>query len=98
MGLQMTSLKRQQASSRCEFGWCNGEYPWLMQVASSLIVKHESERADPSSRVKNQDTLLQDIAELQRWYYTNLTIKDPTQIVNLKSWINRVNDCLQLRV
>ncbi|WP_196786517.1 glycoside hydrolase family 108 protein [Burkholderia territorii] len=47
--------------------------------------------------IKNQDLLLQDIAEIRRQYYTNLTINDPTQIDNLKGWLNRVNDCLQTR-
>ncbi|SEK11205.1 glycoside hydrolase family 108 protein [Paraburkholderia diazotrophica] len=48
--------------------------------------------------IPDQEALLQDIASIRRRYYTNLTIKDPGQIGNLKGWLNRVNDCLQVQV
>ncbi|WP_202967908.1 glycoside hydrolase family 108 protein [Burkholderia pyrrocinia] len=44
------------------------------------------------NNVNDQDTLLQDIAEIRRQYYTNLTVNDSTQLENLKGWLNRVND------
>ena len=46
--------------------------------------------------VTDQDKLLQDIAAIRRAYYTQLTIDDPKQLVFLKGWLNRVDDCLQV--
>ncbi len=53
---------------------------------------------DAINAIVDQESLLQDIAAIRRQYYTNLTIKDPGQIGNLKGWLNRVNDCLQVQV
>jgi hypothetical protein len=48
--------------------------------------------------VLDQDQLLQDIALIRRQYYNNLAVQDVTQIANLKGWLNRVNDCLQVNI
>ncbi|MEW6344893.1 MAG: glycosyl hydrolase 108 family protein [Paraburkholderia sp.] len=53
---------------------------------------------DAMNAISDQETLLQDITSIRRQYYTNLTIKDSRQIGNLKGWLNRVNDCLQVKV
>ncbi len=53
---------------------------------------------DAINAIPDQEALLQDIASIRCQYYTNLTIKDPGQTGNLKGWLNRVNDCLQVRV
>jgi lysozyme family protein len=55
-----------------------------------------AETVDALNQVANQDSLLQEIADLRRQYYTNLTVKDKTQIVNLKGWLNRVDSCLKV--
>jgi hypothetical protein len=48
--------------------------------------------------VLDQDQLLQDIALIRRQYYSNLAVQDVTQIANLKGWLNRANDCLQVNI
>jgi hypothetical protein len=48
--------------------------------------------------VLDQDQLLQDIALIRRQYYNNLAVQDVTQIANLKGWLNRANDCLQVNI
>ncbi|OUL84267.1 muramidase [Paraburkholderia hospita] len=53
---------------------------------------------DAINAAPDQQALLQDIASIRRQYYTNLTIKDSTQIGNLKGWLSRVNDCLQVQI
>jgi lysozyme family protein len=53
---------------------------------------------DAINAAPDQQALLQDIASIRRPYYTNLTIKDSTQIGNLKGWLSRVNDCLQVKI
>ncbi|AXF22845.1 hypothetical protein CUJ89_20290 [Burkholderia pyrrocinia] len=57
-----------------------------------------SETVAALNNVQDQDALLQDIAEIRRQYYTNLTINDSTQLANLKGWLNRVNDCLRVSI
>ncbi|MGF6959557.1 glycoside hydrolase family 108 protein [Paraburkholderia youngii] len=48
--------------------------------------------------IPNQEALLQEIASIRRQYYTDLTVNDQSQIANLKGWLNRVNDCLQVKM
>ncbi|OXC78173.1 Secretion activator protein [Caballeronia sordidicola] len=55
-----------------------------------------AETVDALNQVENQESLLQEIADLRRQYYTNLTVRDSTQNVNLKGWLNRVDSCLQV--
>ncbi|SAK74121.1 glycoside hydrolase family 108 protein [Caballeronia ptereochthonis] len=53
---------------------------------------------DALNKIDDQDTLLNEIADLRRQYYTNITVKNQYQIVFLKGWLNRVDDCLNVRV
>ncbi|WP_415913960.1 putative peptidoglycan-binding domain-containing protein [Paraburkholderia sp. J76] len=53
---------------------------------------------DAINAAPDQEALLDDIASIRRQYYTNLTIKNPGQIGNLKGWLNRVSDWLQVQV
>ncbi|WP_244120636.1 glycoside hydrolase family 108 protein [Burkholderia gladioli] len=46
--------------------------------------------------VQDQDQLLQDIAEIRRKYYKMLVDNDASQVVFLKGWLGRVDDCLQV--
>jgi lysozyme family protein len=48
--------------------------------------------------IDNQEKLLNEIANLRRDYYTNITINNPSQIVYLKGWLKRVDDCLQVEI
>nr|WP_254640497.1 putative peptidoglycan-binding domain-containing protein [Burkholderia sp. GbtcB21] len=48
--------------------------------------------------VQDQDQLLQDIAEIRRKYYKMLVDNDSSQVVFLKGWLDRVNDCLQVKL
>jgi lysozyme family protein len=53
---------------------------------------------DALNKIENQQVLLNVIADLRRQYYTNITIRDPSQIVNLNGWLNRVDNCLKVEV
>uniref|UniRef100_UPI001ABB918F glycosyl hydrolase 108 family protein n=1 Tax=Burkholderia gladioli TaxID=28095 RepID=UPI001ABB918F len=48
--------------------------------------------------VQDQDQLLQDIAEIRRKYYKMLVDNDSSQVVFLKGWLARVDDCLQVKL
>ncbi|MFY4707553.1 glycoside hydrolase family 108 protein [Burkholderia glumae] len=48
--------------------------------------------------VQDQDQLLQDIAEIRRKYYRMLVDNDSSQVVFLKGWLGRVDDCLQVKL
>ncbi|MCA8184765.1 putative peptidoglycan-binding domain-containing protein, partial [Burkholderia vietnamiensis] len=48
--------------------------------------------------VQDQDQLLQDIAEIRRKYYKMLVDNDSSQVVFLKGWLGRVDDCLQVKL
>ncbi|WP_186075316.1 glycosyl hydrolase 108 family protein [Burkholderia gladioli] len=48
--------------------------------------------------VQDQDQLLQDIAETRRKYYRMLVDNDSSQVVFLKGWLGRVDDCLQVKL
>ncbi|WP_279612643.1 putative peptidoglycan-binding domain-containing protein, partial [Burkholderia vietnamiensis] len=48
--------------------------------------------------VQDQDQLLQDIAEIRRKYYKMLVENDSSQVVFLKGWLGRVDDCLQVKL
>ncbi|CAG9235998.1 hypothetical protein BGLA2_700041 [Burkholderia gladioli] len=48
--------------------------------------------------VEDQDQLLQDIAEIRRKYYKMLVDNDSSQVVFLKGWLGRVDDCLQVKL
>jgi lysozyme family protein len=48
--------------------------------------------------IDNQEKLLNEIANLRRDYYTNITINNPSQIIYLKGWLKRVDDCLQVEI
>ncbi|WP_429291411.1 putative peptidoglycan-binding domain-containing protein [Paraburkholderia sp. CI3] len=50
------------------------------------------------NKISDQDALLNEIAELRRQYYTDITVRNPSQIVFLKGWLNRVDDCLNVRI
>lgn len=47
--------------------------------------------------IQDQDQLLQDIAEIRRKYYKMLIDNDASQVVFLKGWLGRVDDCLQVK-
>jgi lysozyme family protein len=53
---------------------------------------------DALVEVPDQDKLLEDITALRKDYYNQLVANDPSQIVNLKGWLNRVNDCLTVSI
>ncbi len=48
--------------------------------------------------IQDQDQLLQDIAEIRRKYYRMLVDNDSSQVVFLKGWLGRVDDCLQVKL
>ncbi|WP_232078714.1 glycoside hydrolase family 108 protein [Burkholderia multivorans] len=50
------------------------------------------------NEVQDQDQLLQDIADIRRKYYKMLVDNDSSQAVFLKGWLDRVNDCLQVKL
>ncbi len=50
------------------------------------------------NKVQDQDQLLQDIADIRRKYYRMLVDNDSSQAVFLKGWLDRVNDCLQVKL
>ncbi len=52
---------------------------------------------DALNKVENQEQLLQEIANLRRQYYTDITVRDKSQIEYLKDWLNRVDDCLLVK-
>ncbi|UXO69060.1 type VI secretion system tip protein TssI/VgrG [Pantoea dispersa] len=47
--------------------------------------------------VADSNELTENIAEIRKVYYKNLTISDPNNLPNLNGWINRVNDCLNFK-
>ncbi|WP_186130813.1 glycoside hydrolase family 108 protein [Burkholderia gladioli] len=47
--------------------------------------------------IQDQNQLLQDIAEIRRKYYKMLIDNDASQVVFLKGWLGRVDDCLQVK-
>ncbi|MGF6964855.1 lysozyme family protein [Paraburkholderia sp. WC7.3g] len=53
---------------------------------------------DAINKINDQGALLNEIAELRRQYYTDITVRNPSQIVFLKGWLNRVDDCLNVRI
>lgn len=46
--------------------------------------------------INDQDALLNEIANLRKQYYTNITVKNHSQLVFLRGWHNRVDDCLNV--
>jgi len=54
-----------------------------------------AQTVDALVAVPDQDKLLSDITALRKEYYNQLVANDPSQTVNLKGWINRVDDCLR---
>ncbi|WGS51549.1 lytic transglycosylase domain-containing protein [Paraburkholderia sp. D15] len=48
--------------------------------------------------VPDQDKLLSDITTLRKAYYNQLVVNDPSQIVYLQGWLNRVDDCLTVSI
>ncbi|VWD12111.1 EF hand domain-containing protein [Burkholderia contaminans] len=72
----------------------NGKYGGSVTVDGGM----GEETVGALNEVSDQDALLQDIAKIRRQYYTNLTVNDPTQLENLKGWLNRVNDCLDVEI
>lgn len=57
-----------------------------------------AQTVDALVAVPNQDKLLSDITALRKEYYNQLVANDPSQTVNLKGWINRVDDCLRVGI
>ena len=76
----------------------------ILQIQKLLNQKYQTGLAVDGNLGKNtveainsipdQEALLQDLASIRKQYYTNLTIKNATQIVFLKGWLGRVDDCL----
>ena len=54
-----------------------------------------AQTVDALVAVPDQDKLLSDITALRKEYYNQLVANAPSQTVNLKGWINRVDDCLR---
>ncbi|BBU27058.1 hypothetical protein BTHE68_07920 [Burkholderia sp. THE68] len=47
--------------------------------------------------IVDQEALLNEIADLRKQYYTALTLRNSSQLVFLRGWLNRVDDCLSAR-
>lgn len=50
------------------------------------------------NEIEDQKLLLDEIAIRRKKYYKSLVEKDPIQEINLKGWLNRVDDCLQRNI
>ena len=48
--------------------------------------------------ISDQDKLLSEITALRKQYYNKLVENDASQIVNLRGWLNRVDDCLKVSI
>jgi lysozyme family protein len=68
------------------------------QIQNMLIKKYETDIKVDGMLGRDTVSALNEIADIRREYYTNLTIKDPSQIVYLKGWLNRVDDCLRVNI
>ncbi|WP_219434371.1 glycosyl hydrolase 108 family protein [Prevotella intermedia] len=53
---------------------------------------------DKINEIEDQKLLLDEIAIRRKKYYKSLVEKDPIQEINLKGWLNRVDDCLQRNI